>query len=987
MTAPAQACRNCQTPLPEGALFCLHCGTATPTDAGVLPPTGANAVADLTRVLKALAGSYQIERVLGEGGMATVYLAEDAKHHRKVAVKVMRSEMAATLGAERFLREVEISAQLTHPHILPVYDSGAAEGLLYYVMPYVDGESLQQRIKREGQLPVDEALRIAREVAEALAYAHERNIVHRDIKPANIMMSRGHALVADFGIARAIDTDTAITKTGLAVGTPQYMSPEQATGASKVDGRADIYATGCVLYEMLAGEPPFTGPNAQAIMTRSLTEAPRALATARVGLPSSLDGMLARALAKNPADRWQSSQQFADALTRTADVLRSGESGASMMPVEGPPQSRVWGLFSFAAIITLSLFYGLVDRWGLPAWALYLAIVLLAIGAGVLVLTGRIEARRRAGAVMPGLARLFTWSNATVGGVLALGTWAVLVTVTVIKGPGGSAASGNGVRLAVLPFVNRGATDQAYIVDGIADQVRGKLMNLGGFQITAQTSSEQYRGTKASPQQIGKELGVDYLLTSTVTVIAGSGGAGRLQVVPELINVKTGAGVWQQTFDADMSDVLAVQSTIASQVAGALGVALGARDQEQLAARSTRNLAAWEVFLKGKALIGNDPATLTQAAGFYEQAVALDSTFTESWAMLSSTLSNLYFNGTPDPQIGNRAKVAADRARALEPDGSLTHHAISRYKYLVANDLDGAEAEAILALQRAPNNVAILRQAASLEGSLGRSNDALTHLQQARRLDPRSTIVGGTLGQLLGYLRRYPEALALGNEMLAQAPGDLQLIETQAMFHLMQGDLAGAREVIRSTPPTIAQPALVSHFGNYQDLYWVLDDEQQQLLLRLTPSAFFDDRAVWADVMMQTWWLRGDKVRARAYADTALTELKKQVVQVPNDPQRRLFSGLSLAYLGRKAEAIREGELGDTLAPLSRDKGNGAYGQHQLIRIYLLTGETDKALNRLEELLKVPYWLSPAWVRIDPTFAGLKGNPRFEAILKASDWH
>ena len=211
--------------------------------------------------------------------------------------------------------------------------------------------------------------------------------------------------------------------------------------------------------------------------------------------------------------------------------------------------------------------------------------------------------------------------------------------------------------------------------------------------------------------------------------------------------------------------------------------------------------------------------------------------------MLSSTLSNLYFNGTPDPAINNRAKVAADRARALDPDGSLTHYALSRYKYLVGNDVDGAETEATLALQRAPNDVSILRQAASLEQSLGRWNDALTHLQQARRLDPRSVTVGAALQQLLTYLRRYPEALAVGNEMLTLDPANLLIIEDQAQTHLMEGDLAGARAVLANAPPTLAQPALVAYFGNYQDMYWMLDDAQQQLLLRLTPSAFFDDRA------------------------------------------------------------------------------------------------------------------------------------------------
>jgi tetratricopeptide (TPR) repeat protein len=317
----------------------------------------------------------------------------------------------------------------------------------------------------------------------------------------------------------------------------------------------------------------------------------------------------------------------------------------------------------------------------------------------------------------------------------------------------------------------------------------------------------------------------------------------------------------------------------------------------------------------------------------------------------------------------------------------LTHYAESRYRYLVLNDVDGAESEVKLALERAPNDVGVLRSAANLEESLGRWNDALQHLQLARRLDPRSVVVGDVLQTLLTDLRRYPEALALGNELLGLAPSDLNGIEDQAETYLLEGDLAGARKVLANVPPTLAQPALVAYFGNYQDLYWVLDDPQQQLLLRLTPSAFFDDRAVWADVMMQTWWLRGDTVRARAYADTAYKALQLQLKATPNDPQRHLFSGLALAYLGRKAEAIREAEMGDTLAPLSRDKGNGAYGQQQLIRVYLLTGETAKALDRLADLLKVPCTLSPQWVRIDPTFAKLKGNPRFEAILKASDWH
>src|SRR3990172_6937736 len=224
----------------------------------------------LDRLTAALAGRYRIERQLGSGGMATVYLAEDLKHHRQVALKVLRPELAAVLGPERFLREIEIAAKLNHPHILPLFDSGEAEGVLYYVMPYVAGESLRERLSREKQLGIEDALQIAREVADALDYAHRRGVVHRDIKPENILLEERLAAVADFGIARGISVagGERITATGVAVGTPEYMSPEQASGRGELDGRSDIYALGCVFYEMLAGHPPFTGTTAQEILAR-----------------------------------------------------------------------------------------------------------------------------------------------------------------------------------------------------------------------------------------------------------------------------------------------------------------------------------------------------------------------------------------------------------------------------------------------------------------------------------------------------------------------------------------------------------------------------------------------------------------------------------------------------------------------------------------------------------------------------------------------
>jgi serine/threonine-protein kinase len=255
------------------------------------------------RLRAALADRYAIERELGRGGMAVVFLAEDLKHRRKVAIKVLSPDVSSGVGIERFLREIEIVAGLTHPHILPLHDSGQAAGLPFCVMPYIEGESLRERLEREKQLPVEDAVRITREVAEALDYAHERDIVHRDIKPGNILLERGHAVVADFGIARAVEQagGTRITQTGLAMGTPAYMSPEQAGGSDEVDGRADIYALGCVLYEMLSGETPYTGPTPQAVLAKKWSEPTPRISVVRETVPPGVEAALTKALAKTPA--------------------------------------------------------------------------------------------------------------------------------------------------------------------------------------------------------------------------------------------------------------------------------------------------------------------------------------------------------------------------------------------------------------------------------------------------------------------------------------------------------------------------------------------------------------------------------------------------------------------------------------------------------------------------------------------------------------
>jgi Tol biopolymer transport system component/predicted Ser/Thr protein kinase len=304
----------------------------------------------LDRLQSALTDRYVIERELGEGGMAMVYLATDVRHTRSVAIKVLKPEIVASLGQERFLREITVTAQLNHPRILPLLDSGQADGLLFYVMPYVEGESLRDRLAREGPLPLEEAVEIAREMAVALSYAHGHGVIHRDIKPENVLLSEGEAVVADFGIAKAITEagGNRLTGTGLAVGTPAYMSPEQAAGERQVDARSDLYAVGCVLYEMLAGEPPYTGPTAAAITARKLTEPVPSLRTVREAVPANLEAVVGKALARAPADRYTTAQQLIDAL----NLARTPVLGTSITRSGGiTGAERRWQFVALAAVV------------------------------------------------------------------------------------------------------------------------------------------------------------------------------------------------------------------------------------------------------------------------------------------------------------------------------------------------------------------------------------------------------------------------------------------------------------------------------------------------------------------------------------------------------------------------------------------------------------------------------------------------------------
>jgi eukaryotic-like serine/threonine-protein kinase len=895
-----------------------------------------------TDYLQAVLGSsYRLERELGRGGMATVYLAWDTKHGRYVALKVLHQALASSFGPQRFRREIGVAATLQHPHILTVLDSGeSADGRLWFTMPYVEGETLRARLRREGQLGLDVVLRWGREIAGALEYAHARGIVHRDVKPENILLTeQGNAMLADFGVARTLlegrydssggekepGQQTMLTETGMAIGTPAYMSPEQAGGERTIDGRSDIYSLGTVLYEALVGGPPFSGPLAQAALAKYISGEAPSVRRSRPSIPEPVDSALQRALAVMPGDRYRTAGDFAQALE---------EAERAVLTDSAVTASRAAARWRFQRRLPIGIVVALL-------------VVLLAGGV------------------------VFAWRSASLARAASRSAPAPVAPI----------------RLAVLPFINVGDSEDAYFTDGLTDAVRGKLTALPGVEVIASASSAQYRGSTKSPKEIGAELGVRYLLEGKVRWAKSTGGPGKIEVNPELVDVQSGTDKWATPYYSKLTDVFQVQASIAGEVATQLGVTLGAKQQEALAIEPTSRLDAYDQFLKGEnatqAGSALDPPSLRRGITFYEQAVQLDTGFALAWARLAEAHSALYTLHAPTPADARAAQAAAERASELAPGRPESQLALGTYEAYIHKDNARALEAFTKGLDVAPTNIDLLIWAARQERVLGDWDQALVHARRAEQLDPRSVQAARQLGIALQSLRRYDEARAIWEHALAISPRNLGVIEQRAMVDLAEGNLAGAHDVIGAALAVVDTSELVAYFGAYYDLFWVLTDPLQQRLLTLSPAQFDGDRGNWALVRAETYWLRGDTVHARAYADTAQSAFLYEERRAPLVDLTHMFRGLSLAYLGRKNEAILEGEKAVELRPMKTDAYYGPYNQQILARIYMLVGEPETALDHLEPLVRIPSQLSSAWLGIDPTWAPLRGNPRFQALVAA----
>ena len=868
----------------------------------------------IARLNEALAGRYLVEREHAFGGMATVYLAEDLKHHRKVAIKVLRSELAMVLGRDRFVREIEIAAKLQHPHILPLYDSGDAGGLLYYVMPFVEGDSLRHLLEREHQLPFERAAQITREVAQALEFAHSRGIVHRDIKPENILFSDGVAVVADFGIAQAVAEagGSRLTQTGFSLGTPTYMSPEQGTGAA-IDGRSDVYSLACVTFEMLTGEPPYAGASALALLARHSSDPIPNVGTLRAAVPRRVESILKKALAKVPGDRYPSvmtfASEFGGAVTGPVPTVEDATRSAG--------RRRILGLVT--ALLVL-------------------------VGAGAAWYASR---RPPAPARAP--------------------------------------------KIAILPFSHIGAPEDRFIADGLTEEIRSRVAGISGLVVIAGSSTGQYDGN-VRIKDLARDLGVDYVVIGSVQTQRGAQGAEQLRVRPRLVRAGNEEELWHPTLDGSLTpgELFRVQADIAEQIASALGVSLLSPERRDLAARPTANSASYEAFLRGNVAVARRYAETSARTAIesYQAAVGADSNFALAYAKLAEAeVFYYYFHDRNRERLG-RARVAIDRAMTL--DSTLVEAHVARGYLAWWGDLDQTRAleELNEVRTRQPSNSDALWIIANILRRNGRWSEGMAALRRAGELDPRSQSYALDLATSSMAIRRFDDADRYLSRALTLAPDWAPAILTKSLLLVAwKGDVAASRQVVaeaRARNGVSVGELLKYMVRRHPQHVFILGGDIQDSLDAMKAGTMLEAGPLML-AKAYSFTNRGNLSRARAYFDSARVVFEGLVKVSPGEADFHAMLGVAYAALGHREESIHEGIEGMKLLPVEKEALGGIFPITARIRIALINGETDTAFKYIAALIQIPSPLSKALLKVEPMFAALRSDPRFEALIRGTE--
>ena len=782
---------------------------------------------------KALGSDYTVEREMGGGGMSRVFLARDERLGRKVVIKVLSSELAATVSVDRFEREIMLAAGLQHPHIVPVLSAGEADHLPFVIMPLVEGESLRERLNRTKTVSVRETVRVLKDAARALAYAHARGIVHRDIKPDNILLTAGSATLADFGVAKAIksaqrtatpESENSLTRVGTSLGTPLYMAPEQAAADEAIDHRADIYALGITAYEMLTGSPPFSGDSIRELVTAHLTEKPRPIADALTDIPEALAELIMACLEKAPEDRPQDAERIVEVLEDPAMV-------------SGSVPSMTWAKrYTGRRRISLAAAIAVVALTGTGAWL---------IGRGWVAADG-------ASSPVPG-------------------------------------------SIGVLPLVNVGgdSTDE-YFADGMTDELTSALHRVPGIRVASRTAAFAYKRTQAPLAEIGAALNVATLLEGTVRR-AGT----RLRLDARLIDVGDGLALWSQRYETELSDVFAVQDSLASAIVAALRENFSAATGNLEPKRGTTNLQAYDLYLRGRYFFEKRGGeALSTALEYFQQAVDEDPSYAAAYTGIADVYALFPLYGV---RSGDSVRPLALRAvdRAISLDSTLANAYASRGNLLSSGwRWSEAEVDFRRAVLLDPKNASAYQWYGENLLVSGRVEEAVVQLDRAVELDPLSPVIGASSAVALGVAGRFDEARGRGRRAVELDP-----------------DLAVTRFMLG---------AVFLYAGQY---------------------------------------------------DSAIGELETALDLSGGLAVVKGLLGYSYAAVGRRDEALAMQESIEASTA-------GSSGPSAVARIHIGLGNTEEALEWLEQAvdLRDPFFSSESMA--SPVFDPLRNRPRFAALLR-----
>jgi len=883
---------------------------------------------------------YKISRKLGEGGMGIVYQAEDSRLKRDVAIKFLPGHVAGNSEErERFKIEAQAAAALNHPNITHIYAIEETDEQIFIVMEYINGEELKKLIKNQPDkfLPLPEFLTYAVQIAQGLQAAHKNHIVHRDIKSANIMLtSDGLIKVMDFGLAK-VRGGSQVTKAGTTLGTAAYMSPEQARGED-VDHRSDLWSFGVVMYEMLSGSIPFHGDYEAAVTYAIIHDEPVSLKRHRPDLPAALISVIDKCLEKEPSRRMNSASEILDAL----------QNFKSTDQVSAHAQDLVRGVNTIP---------GVKDKDKMQ--------------------TGTIASSVK------------NWKKTIYAAALVIFA-ASIVSFFIFKESSLTDARGEPPvkkKLVVLPFINLGSSDQDYFSEGITGEITSRLSGLANLGVIARSSAMHYKDSEKSLDQIGRELGVDYVLEGTIQWENHSDGSRRVRINPELIKIDDATQIWSDPYEVDFSSAFQIQSDIARQVASALDIKLRNSEDKILTEHFTENPDAFDYYLKGMryASTGYDERDFRVAEEMFEKAVELDPAFVAAFAQLANVQIDIYwFHYEHSAEQVERARRNLERAMAINPNLSIVHTAKGWFEYHALLNYENALKEFDRALELQPNNTDAYQGIAAVLRRQGKFEPAAEHFIKALEIDPRSSSANDQTAETYMLLRRFKEALGYIEKAISLNPDVIGAYRVKSDLYLAWvGDTQKAREVLSEAwDKKIGNndPYLIQNMVRIE----LMERNLQAALTQIRRFAVYDDQFYYLPQSMQialTEYVLGKKEKAQPYFRQAQTLLEEKLRSAPDEPRFNSALGLAYAGLGETEKAIQAGKRGLEIMPVSREAWRGAIRILDLATVYTMVGEYDSALDQIELLLAMPSNLTVALLEKEPVWDPLRGNPRFAEIL------